>query len=1316
MFPRSHGTVVTCCLATRTEPRAATASPQLDTSSGPIRWAPVPKLAMVARPELRPSMRRWVLGRPEKPVDPAAGPVQRLAWQLRQLREHAGNPSYRLLARRAHYSASTLADAAKGDRLPTLEVTLAYVQACGGDPAEWRARWSAIAEAAVASSTAETIAQRCPYQGLTAFQPEQAELFFGRTELVERLLARADRRCLTAVVGASGSGKSSLLRAGLLGAITADRGLAQRWQTMLLTPTEHPLEALAAEIAKLTGQDAPEIRKELAADAAALDIAVRSALAGGPPQTRALLVVDQFEEVFTLCPDKAERRRFIEALLDAAQGADRRTTVVLGVRADFLAHLMQYPDLAVALEDEAHLLVRPLSATDLREIIIRPAAQVGMGVEADLVSTVLADAADEPGALPLVSHALLETWQRRSGETLTLSAYQASGGVRGAIAQTAERAYGDFGAAERQAARRVFLRLTALGDGTEDTRRPIMRTELDGIADEAVTARVLDQLAESRLVVMGDGTVEVAHEALIRAWPRLHRWLTDDRANLLIHRRLTEAAHTWATLDRDTGALYRGTQLLGAQALAEDRPEELNALESSFLHASSALAESEQNAGRRQARLFKHLVAGISTLLVLALLGGAVAVRQRQDARRQQVAALSSELSLQARSLLATDPDLAGLLAVEADHLNSNTETQGSVLSAAAAPRRTELNVGGPSIYTVAFNPDHSLLASAAGDGTIGLWDPARGERIATLSGHTGRTSDLAFADHGRLLASVGIDKSIIIWDVATRQQKTRLTENSLGSGMAFSPDGTKLAVGLTAAPGADANAGRAGDIALYDLRTTTRTVLREHWSQVRSLTFSHDGAILVSSDGVEHPAAWRVATGTVFARLSAQHVFSVAFGPSGYVLAGSADDRGVYLWDLATGQPVRLPPLPLAGRYAWTISAPTDSKLAVADENGAITMWDVRRRESLQTFQDRGRTETVSVALSRDGAMLASAGFNGTIVLHNLEDAPFSGFAAQVKDLKISPDGTRVASAGSDGTVRLWDTDGEQVAVLSGHPDEVQAVAFSPDGLRLAAVTRNNIVTIWDLQRGRHATRPIVSKGVGASTDVAFDPGGRLVAAATLGPFIWDVGDINNPTDITARFPAQIVTSLAFTPDGRRLLGASVGGFVNTWDVTTGTLLSRVKSQQGTVQDIAVSPDGALLATAGDSRSVKLWDAAAGSELAVLHGHTAPVQVLAFSRDGRRIASAGDDRTIIIWDTVTQQRVTTLSGHGARVRGLAFTAAGTLISGAEDGRIVRWSFDLRAARAQICTKAGRELTRQEWARHIPSERYDPSCGSPPSR
>ena len=1270
-----------------------------------------------------PGGRTWrlVLGRRETPLDPKAGPVQRLAWQLRQLRERAGSPSYRLLARRAHYSASTLAEAAKGDRLPSMEVMLAYVEACGGDADEWRARWSAIADEMAASTAPVRREERCPYQGLTSFQPEQAEWFFGRSALVDRLLKRVERLPLSCLIGASGSGKSSLLRAGLLGTIAADRRGAQRWRIMLMTPTEHPLEALSAEVAKLSGQAVEQVHELLAKDSAGLDIAVRNALAAGHPQTRALLVVDQFEEIFTLCTDKDERRAFIEALLDATQGSDRRTTVMLGVRADFLAHLMQYSELTDALGDEGHLMVGPVTAADLREIVTRPAAQVGMGVESDLLTTMLADAADEPGALPLVSHALLETWQRRSGPTLTLSAYHASGGVRGAVAQTAERVYAEFGAAEQRAARRIFLRLTALGDGTEDTRRPVARAELEGIADEAVMIKVLDQLVAARLVVLGDGTVAVAHEALISAWPRLHRWLTDDRASLLIHRRLTDAAHTWISLRRDPGALYRGAQLAAARAFADDRRDELNQHERDFLRASNAVAEAEQDSARRHARLLTRFVAGISVLLVIALLGGAVAVRQRQDARRQQTVALSSELSLQARSLLATDPELAGLLAIEADHLHSSTETRGSVLSAAAAPRHIELNVGGPSIYAVAFNPDHSLLASAAGDGTIGLWDPVRGERLATLPGHAGRVANLAFVDDGKLLISTGVDGtrgSIIVWDVHTRQQITRLEEDN-PAGTTFSSDGTRVAVGIGSGPdglrtGPDTP--KAGDIALHDLRAGTRTLLRGHHVPVASLTFSHDGSLLVSANGKENPIVWDVAERRRVAHLPTEHIFSVAFGQSGRILAGLAHERGVYLWNLADERPVSLPPLPLSGRYAWTISAPADDKLAVADENGAITIWDLQRREPLQTYQDRGRSETVSVALSQDAAMLASAGFNGTIVLHDLGHAPFIGFAAQVKDVKVSPDGNTIASAGSDRTVRLWDAQGKFVATLGGHPDEVQSVAFSPDGRLLAAVTRNNIVTIWDIQRRRHATRPFPTTGIGASTDIDFDPDGRLLAAATLGPDLWNITDINEPSEITARFPARIVTSLAFTPDGRRLLGASVGGYINTWDITTGKLLNRVNTNQSAVQDIAVSPDGSWLATAGDSRTIKLWDAATARETAVLSGHTAPIQVLAISRDGRRLASAGDDHTIIVWDASTRLRVATLTGHSARIRGLAFTPAGNLISGAEDGRIIRWSFDLHAAEAQICAGAGRNLTRQEWTTHIPSQPYKPSCTAPPSR
>ncbi|GHJ54587.1 hypothetical protein Nm8I071_38940 [Nonomuraea sp. TT08I-71] len=1260
-----------------------------------------------------------VVGRPEKPVDPEAGPTQRLAWQLRQLREAAGGPSYRAMARRAHYSVSTLAEAAKGDRLPSEEVTLAYVAACGGDLTEWRIRWSAVA-AAVAAAVAQPsetsgIAGHGPYRGLMPYQPEEADWFFGRSALIDRLLTRVERLPLVGVIGASGSGKSSLLRAGLLGAIAADRRLAARWRTMLMTPTDRPLEALSDEVAKWAGACPQQLYDDLMKDPAALDVVVRGALAPDSPDARALVVVDQFEELFTLCEDRAERRRFLDALLDSTQGRDGRIRVVLGVRSDFLGHLGQHPPLLEALTDEAHLLVGPVTRADLREIITLPAAKAGLSVEPQLLTTVLADATDGPGALPLVSHALLETWHRRgAGASLTLSAYQASGGVRGAIAQTAERVYGGFGAAEQQAARRIFLRLAALGDGTEDTRRRIARTELDGVADEAVTTTVLDHLVEARLVVVSDGAVEVAHEALIRAWPRLHRWLTDGRADLSVHRRLTEAAQTWTALDRDPGALYRGQQLATVRSLAEDRRVDLNDLERSFLRASTALTEAEGAAARNRARLLKRLVAAMSVLLVLAVTGAAVAVRHRQDALRQRRVALANELSLRARSLVATDPELAGLLAVEAVHLHADPETVGGVLSAAAAPRRRELNAGGPPISAVAFSPDHSLLAAAAGNGSVMLWDTARGTPVATLIGHTGRAAALAFSADGSRLASIGLDGekgSIIVWDTRTRQPLIRLAEDNMSDGMSLSPDGTMLAVGVSTKPGPAGVGGAAKPatgIALHDLRTGARTLLPAH-SSPRSLSFASDGTLLASADGHDRPRVWDVAART-FVELPAEHVSQVAFGDSGHVLAASADDRGVRLWEVGGHHPVQLRANPPEG-YAWTISAPARNTLAVADENGAITIWDLKQHQPVQTFQDRGRTETASVALSRDATLLASAGFNGAIVLHDLHAVPFGGFTAQIRDVKVSPDGATVASAGSDRAVRLWDTDGRLTATLADHPDEVQAVAFSPDGRTLATVTRNNVVTIWDTRTRRHTAPQLSAEGMGASTDIAFDPRGGVLAAATMNPTLWDVRSVSHPTDISETFVARIVTSLAFSPDGRRLLGASVGGYLNTWDTATGKLLSRVNTGQNAIQDIAVSPDGRVLATAGDSRTIKLWDASTGQEIAVLPGHTAPVQVLAFSRDGRRLASAGDDHTIRLWDTATRQHIATLTGHTGRIRGLGFTSTGALVSGAEDGRIISWSLDLTAAEAQIC--AGRSLARQEWATHLLSAPYRPTCGSP---
>ncbi|MFD7658637.1 helix-turn-helix domain-containing protein, partial [Actinosynnema sp. NPDC059797] len=511
--------------------------------------------------------------RPEKPLKADDDPVTALARGLRALRREAGNPTYRELSTRSHYSVSTLADAAAGKKLPSLAVTVAFARGCGADPGEWERRWRAATAETTAFKPERVDGERAPYPGPAAFRPQDAALFSGREELAEHLVRRVHRDRFVAVFGASGAGKSSLLRAGLI-ARSEDRPV------LSMTPGCAPLEECAVALSALTGCPVAELHAELRADPENLHLRIRQVTAGSSADV--LVVVDQFEELFTLCDD-VEREAFLGALLHAARSPSSAARVVLGVRTDFRTRCAEHPALAEAMRD-AEVLVGPMTTDELRAAITGPAEVCGYRLEGALVATVLAETGGHPGVLPLLSHALLETWRRRRGTTMTLAAYRETGGIAEAVARTADRTYEALDDAKRRIARDLFLRMVA-ADEREDAKRVVHRDELDTGRD---TALVVERLIGARLVTADARGLEMTHEVLIRSWPRLRNWLDAGREGLGVHRRLGQAATSWDALGRDPGSLYRGVRLATAHDWVTNSGTHLNAVESAFLAASLA--------------------------------------------------------------------------------------------------------------------------------------------------------------------------------------------------------------------------------------------------------------------------------------------------------------------------------------------------------------------------------------------------------------------------------------------------------------------------------------------------------------------------------------------------------------------------------------------------------------------------------------------------------------------------------------------------------------------------------------------------------
>jgi len=1138
----------------------------------------------------------------------------------------------------------------------------------------------------------------CPYRGLLAFQAEDREFFFGREEVVRDLIARLAPGRLVALVGASGSGKSSVVRAGLVAAVEAGEvaGIAR---VHLLTPGAEP---------RLEGGESGE-----------------------------LVVVDQFEELFTLCDDAVRREPFLDALL-ALPGP-----VAIAVRADLYGQLSTHAGLARAVAGN-QILLGAMIAAELQRAVTEPARLAGLRLEPGLVDLVLRDVAGEPGALPLLSHALRATWERRDGRTLTVEAYRESGGVASALARTADELVNALPDDRRPLIRSLFLRLTELGEGIEDTRRRVAIDELvpEGASPEAVRA-LLEQLASARLLSLGESTAEVAHEVLIREWPTLRSWLDEDREGIRLHRRLGNAARLWDAGGREASDLYRGARLTAALDWAHGHRAELNATEQAFLAESREAGERDAERQRRANRRLRGLLVGTTVLLVLAALAGVVAFVQRGQARDEALKSDAKRLGTLAVGEQNLDRSM--LLAVAATKLKDLPETRGDLLAALqGTPAALRLVRASQSeISALAASPDGRLVVSGDTDGTVRFlaartWKPA-GPAVRLDSEVS--ESAMAFSPDGRTLAVgtavKGKRANLYLVDARSRAARRVGSWPSVPSiagphrfiRMAFSPDGGRLAVAVADASPAsefpvsqrllmlEARSGRVVWERRYPLRPAQQEVAVAFTRRGTLVTSANKGKTLLSD----------AATGRVKREFPLGGPFAISPDGRSAVLAQNdvnpANLRAdLVVLDLRTGRHHPLEPAP---PHAWVRAvafAPDGSRVVGASFDGALRVWDLGSAAITETFIGQA---SGTLAVAPDGRTAVSGVANGSVEAWDLSGTQRLGRTFRWTTLLggcqatpcfvVNPQATLMATDQVDGTVALIDLKAlRAIATLPARSGQrASALAFFPDGRRLAVGGENGHVSLWDVQ-ARTVVRTL--RFPDPVWWVAVSPDGRLLAVQTQAHErqesrvqVLDVGSGR------ARFSRTVRNGhggLEFSPDGRSLAALGCcepGSTIAAWDARSGRQLFSPRVA-GHATSIAFSPDGRLGAGTADGALLR-WDVRDGKQVgAPLQIASTPLLPISFSPDGHLLAASTAGGTQALWDLRARKRL----GRSFPTR-QGVEAAEHF---APDGDIIidyfgdgaKWPTDSRVWQRYACEVAGRDVTRAEWSDVLPDRDYRRVC------
>ncbi len=1188
-----------------------------------------------------------------------------------------------------------------------------------------------------------------PYKGLRAFQEADAPDFFGRATLTEQLLTRLntndDGARFLAVVGPSGSGKSSVVKAGLIPALRKGAlPTSSQWFITEMQPGTHPFEELEAALLRVSISPLPGLLSQLFEDRRGL-ARVAKRILPADPNSELLLVVDQFEELFTLTAEEEIRTRFIDNLLAAVTDARGRVRVALTLRADFYDRPLIYPRLAELMRSHTEVII-PMTVSELERAIVGPAERVGLELETGLVAQIVSDVGQQPGTLPLLQFSLSELYGSREDRRLTMGVYQQSGGISGALARRADSLFETLDSLGQQTVRQIFLRLITPGEGTEDTRRRVSRVELETLADGSVVDEVLSAFGQYRLLtfdhdpVTRGPTVEIAHEALIRQWGRLREWLHTNRESLRVHQRLLVAAQEWVSAGREASFLASGGRLMQFEALAGEGEVTLNALEREYLEASikarqqheeeeqsrqayelelaQQAAESARKAAqsqRQSANRLRYLAGILATAVLVTLALSLIAINYAASSAANLRRADSLRLAAEANRLLQTNDnaELTVLLAIRSLRLGYSQQADSALQQAILLPQPVRFfasdagNIGGAS-----FLPDGKSIFTtgglpAQGDTIARLWDAQTGRLLHSYT----EISKLA-SGNGIMMARNG--NALIVFDNHTiwlfdpqSEKEIRHFEDAAHEAVVvdLSLDGKYLLRG-----------NKDGTVSLYDVESGVE--LRHFDSPSRDtirVMFSPDNRYVFTNPERTVVAVWNFQTGQQLRRFvgHTDAAYPMGVSPDGRYLLTASNDSTARLWDITTGQEIRR----FVGHTSlvWCAAFSPDGKMILTGSvDRTARLWDALTGVELYRFTG-ANGPLYGLGFSPDGKQLVTGGDGPSARLWNVPELAsrriLVGHTGDVTSVAVSSDGAYFVTASTDSTSMAWDSQtGKLMKTLAGKGKYGNPPIFLLDG-KLLLTSNGDSWDLWSFpdlkQLYTYATGGLLG---------AVSPDGRRFAALDdqgTDPFLLII-DLTRLPEILAALPKgdlklppplytiKLVKTggcIHYSPDSKTILVscADFDSVARLYDAENGQLLREFNGHSDAVRAAVFSPDGQTILMADDDKVARLWDVKTGKEIRQFVGHTAFVNGAIFSPDGRLVATASGDDTVRLWDTNTGQLLRTLIGHTDIVFSVAFTPDGKrLISGSRDKTARIWEVDYHDLIDTACNLLVRDLTNAE--------------------